>query len=401
VLNSFKYAILGGGAAGGYAARQLVEEGAKPGDIVLISSDTMLPYTRPALSKGFLAGKKDADDLLINPATFYEDHGIDVRLNAFGSRLDAEKSVLLLKSGTAIHYEKLLIATGSNVRTFSGKGAQNAEIYYLRLIDDARALRTKSRQTKHPLIIGGGFIGMEVAAVLAGRHDAVQIIFPEKQFMKRMMTERMYAFYRDYYEQHGVTVRSQESVEQLSSDGSTIALRLTSGSVVEGDMVVAGIGVLPAVELLDPARIALSNGIVVNEYLETSSPNVYAAGDVAYFPDVRYGKRRHVEHWQNAVDQGKVAARNMAGRREPYTNAPYFFSDIFDLSWEYWGDVADTDEVVHAGDMRTGAFSVWWLKNGHVHAAFAQGRPDDERELAKKSVDELGPLPDAIRKQQV
>ncbi len=383
-MNSFQYMILGGGMVAGYAAKEFVKRGLKVEDLAVVSSEEALPYERPPLSKGFLAGKDTEEGILINNAAFYREHGIDVRLNAVVERVDLQSRTLRTRNGEVFRFEKLLIATGARPRTFDVAGAELDGILYLRSLGDSKRIRARSGGASHAVVIGAGFIAMEVSSVLAQQGVAITMAFPEDRVWKRLFTPEISDYFRRYYEARGVSFATGSAVSGFVGRGRVENVLLGAGRQLPADLVVAGIGAVPATELFEGTGLTLSNGVVVNEYLETNVPGVWAAGDVANYRDVLFGNERRVEHWDNAVKQGQHAARVMTGAREPFENVPYFFSDIFDLSWEFWGDAAEAGSAVTRGDFSKDSFSVWWLKQGCVVAAFVMSRPDEERELAEQ-----------------
>jgi NADPH-dependent 2,4-dienoyl-CoA reductase/sulfur reductase-like enzyme len=366
-MKSFRYIILGGGMAAGYGARAFVENGAKPGELAILSSDEDLPYERPPLSKGFLAGRDTEESILINKPEFYREHGIEVVLREVVERVDFAAKRLRARSGAEYAFDKLLIATGARPRTLDLPGP----IYYLRSAADSRRIREAASRARSAAVIGGGFIGMEVASVLAQKGIEVTMLVAEDRIWQRLFTPELSAFFQRYYEARGVKVVTRTG---------PVTARQTAGA----ELVVAGVGVVPETALFETTGLALQNGILVNEYLETNVPGVWAAGDVADYRDILYDRRRRVEHWDNAVKQGPHAARAMAtGAREPFRNLPYFFSDVFDLSWEFWGDTSDADRTEMRGDYDSKSFSVWWWKGTRLVAAFLMNRPEEERERAQ------------------
>ena len=240
---------------------------------------------------------------------------------------------------------------------------------------------------KRAVVIGGGFIGMEVASVLAQKGVEVTMVLNEDRVFKRLFTPEMSSFFEDYYSARGVKFARSAKVAELHGEGAVNAVVLAGGREIACDMVVAGIGVQPVTDVLAGSGIDVADGVTVNEYLETSRPDIYAAGDVANYQDVLFGKRRRVEHWDNAVSQGQYCARALMGERTPFKHVPYFFSDVFDLSYEYWGDSSGADEIVHRGDLSSNSFSVWWLQKKRLIAAFTMNRPDEERETAPKWIE--------------
>lgn len=386
-MDTAKYVILGGGMVAGYAAKEFAERGVG-GDLLIISSDGAPPYERPPLSKGFLAGTDEESSVFINPESWYGEQGIRLRLGTIVEHVDPGAKCLRIAGGEDVTFEKLLIATGSRVRTLDAPGGGLAGICYLRSLDDSKRIREAYAGAKNAVVLGSGFIGMEVAAVLAQQGIATTMVFPEERVWQHIFTPEMSAFFETYYEARGVTFRRGDTVERFEGEGRVRAAITNSGDRLDADVVVAGIGVVAAVDRLRESGLAIDNGIIANEYLETGTPGIYAAGDVANYRDVVFDTHRRVEHWDNAVEQGKHAAHVMLGDRKPFVHVPYFFSDVFDLSYELWGDPTVTDASVVRGDVTTNSFSTWWLRKGVVVAAFVMNRPDDERDAAPRWIEE-------------
>jgi NADPH-dependent 2,4-dienoyl-CoA reductase/sulfur reductase-like enzyme len=386
-MDKSKFVILGGGMVAGYAAKQMVDLGLPPGELAILSADTSIPYERPPLSKGFLAGKDSEDSIRINPEEFYRAHGIEMRLRCEIASVDVERKQLSLKGGGEFGFEKLIIATGARVRTLDIPGARLANVHYLRSLDDSRNIRGHAENVKRAVVIGSGFIGMEVTAVLAQKGIETTMVLRDDRIWKHFFTPQMSQFFESYYSERGVRFVKTATVEELRGDGEVQSVILGNSQSVPCEMVVAGIGVHPVTEVLANSGIEVGDGVVVNEYLETNRPGIFAAGDVANYNDVLFAKRRRVEHWDNAVSQGQYCARTLMGERTPFKHVPYFFSDVFDLSYEFWGDPSGADQIIHRGDLSTNSFSVWWLRQGALVAAFAMNRPDEERELAPKWIE--------------
>ena len=381
-MQKLKYIILGGGMVAGYAAKELASRGLKSGELAIISADTALPYERPPLSKGFLSGKDDETNILINGADWYRERGIEVRLNTVIERIDPNKRLLLSNSGEEFECEHLLLATGARARKLDVPGNDLRNVFYLRSLKDSETIRSKSASAKEAVIMGGGFIGMEVAAVLAQKNIQTTMVIREDRVWSRVFTPLMSAFFEWYYISRGVRIVKEAQVASFEGRGAVQAVLLGDGKKISCDVVVVGVGAVPVMEPVEKTGVTVENGIVVNEYLEASRAGLYAAGDVANYPDTIFRKRRRVEHWDNAVSQGQHWARVVLGERQPFVHVPYFFSDVFDLSYELWGDSADANEVVVRGDSNTSSFSVWWLKDNRVAAAFVMNRPDEERQVA-------------------
>jgi NADPH-dependent 2,4-dienoyl-CoA reductase/sulfur reductase-like enzyme len=393
-----KYVFLGGGMVAGYAAKELVERGLRPGELTIVSADTSVPYERPPLSKGFLAGKDTEESVRISPAEFYSQHGIELLLNREVKDIDTTGKVLHLSSGADLAFEKLVLATGAEVRTLDVPGSNLSGIHYLRSLDDSKKIRSNADAAKNALVIGGGFISMEVASVLAQKGLKTAMLLREDRVWKRLFTPAMSRFFEEYYADRGVRLIKQAEVKELRGDSAVSSAVLTNGQTVECDLVVAGLGVKPVTDLIAAAGIKVDDGVVVNEYLETGVPGIYAAGDVANYRDTIFGKRRRVEHWDNAVSQGQHVARVLMGDRKPFVHVPYFFSDVFDLSYEFWGDTADATDVVERGDVSSSSFSVWWFKEKRVIAAFTMNRPDDERTAAPRWIESKQTIsPETVR----
>jgi NADPH-dependent 2,4-dienoyl-CoA reductase/sulfur reductase-like enzyme len=386
-MSKSRFLILGGGMVAGYAAKQLVESGLKKGELAILSADTALPYERPPLSKGFLAGKDTEEGIRINQEDFYQEHGVEVKLKCEVSAVDPKGKKLVLKSGEEHEFDKLVIATGARPRKLDVAGARLRNVYYLRSMDDSKTIRKAAEKVKRAVVIGGGFIGMEVAAVLAQKGIDVTMVLNEERVFKRLFTPEMSTFFENYYDTRGVKFARSAKVADLRGKKKVGEAVLAGGRELPGEMVVAGIGVEPVTDVLANSGIDVKDGVTVNEYLETNLPDIYAAGDVANYQDVLFDKRRRVEHWDNAVSQGQHVAKVLMGERVPFKHVPYFFSDVFDLSYEYWGDSSGADEIVHRGDMTTNSFSVWWMKQKRLIAAFTMARPDEERELAPKWIE--------------
>ncbi len=383
-MDSFKYVILGGGMVAGYAAREFVERGTKAGELAIVSADDALPYERPPLSKGYLKGADTEESVFINDAAFYSSHGIEVRLKTPVERADFVKRRLHLRGGAEWRFEKLLIATGSRVRKFQLPGAELDGVFYLRSLADSRRIRDHAGAGRRAVVIGGGFIGMEAASSLAQRGLDVTLMLAEERIWQRLFTPEMSSFFRSYYEARGVKFLVNAQVTGFAGRNRIESVTTAAGESIPADLVVAGIGVTPETAPFAKSELALTDGVLVNEYLEASVSGVYAAGDVANYRDALFERQRRVEHWDNAVSQGRHAARVMTGLREPFEHVPYFFSDVFDLSYEFWGDSSAADRVVTRGNPSSASFSVWWLLEGRLVAAFVMARPEQERELAQE-----------------
>lgn len=381
-MTSTKYLILGGGMVAGYAAKELADRGLNSGELLIISADDALPYERPPLSKGFLSGKENEAGILINNPEWYRQQGVEVRLQTVIETVDLQKKRLHATSGETFEFETLLIATGARARKLDCPGNDLQNVFYLRSLDDSRKIRASAESCKQAVVLGGGFIGMEVAAVLAQKNIETTLILREDRVWSRVFTVPMSEFFERYYIARGVQLLKRESVVRLEGKGRAKTAVLSSGRTIPCDLVVAGVGATPVSELFTNSGLAVENGIVVNEYLETNQRGIFAAGDVANYLDIIFHKRRRVEHWDNAVSQGQHWAALVRGERKPFSHVPYFFSDVFDLSYELWGDAEGATQTFARGDLNSSSFSVWWLNQGRLVSAFAMNRPDEERQAA-------------------
>lgn len=379
-MHEYQTILLGGGMVAGYAAKEFVECGSKSGELGILSADSALPYERPPLSKSFLAGKDTRQSILINPEGFYREHGIRVHLNTRIERIDVSGNQLFDSAGEAFRFSKLILATGAQVRRLDVPGADRDNVLYLRSLSDSIRLRAALASARKVAVIGSGFIGMEVASQSAQHGCETTMIFPEDRIWKKLFTPQMSEFFQQYYQERGVRFVQNAKTEAID-DGS---VSFSNGAKLDADLVVVGVGVTPVTGIAEAAGIQIRNGIVVNEFLRTSFASIYAAGDVANYEDLLFNKRRRVEHWDNAVKQGQYIARRLTGQPEPFKNIPYFFSDVFDLSYEFWGDTAEAERTEYRGDVHSSSFSAWWLKGDKVVAAFSMNRPDTEREAASQ-----------------
>ena len=389
-MSSYKYVVLGGGMVAGYCAKEFIEKGGNGADLAIVSADDAVPYERPPLSKSFLAGKDDEDAVFINPAEFYRENGIELKTNTRIASIDRSGKRLLTGSGGELAFETLVYATGAEARPLEIPGASSPNILYLRSLADSKRIRDRAKAAKKVVVVGGGFIAMEVSSVLASAGIETTMIVRDDRIWKSFFTPEMSKFFEKYYSDKGVKLIKMSGISAFEDDSQ---VRLTNGQTLRCDLLVAGVGVRPLTALANGAGLAVNDGVLVNELLKTPDPNIYAAGDVANYPDTLFeNKRRRVEHWDNAVCQGQHIARALLGNDEPFVHVPYFFSDVFDLSYEYWGDAAGADRVVHRGDLHTNSFSVWWLSGDRLVAAFVMNRPDEERENAPELIRTRRPL---------
>jgi NADPH-dependent 2,4-dienoyl-CoA reductase/sulfur reductase-like enzyme len=292
-----------------------------------------------------------------------------------------------LVSGGEFEFEKLIIATGAAVKTLDIPGSTLPGIHYLRSLADSRNIRDHASQAKRAVVVGSGFIAMEVSSVLAQKGVETVMVVRDERVFKKIFTPEMSHTFETYFAARGVRFIKHAEVKEARGEAALAAVVLKDGRTIDCDLLVAGIGVQPLTRVAEESGIEVADGVVVNEYLETGVPGIYAAGDVANYQDTLFGKRRRVEHWDNAVSQGKHCGGALLGERAPFVHVPYFFSDMFDLSYELWGDTSAADEVIVRGDISSTSFSVWWLNRQRLAAAFTMNRPDEERDAAPRWIE--------------
>jgi apoptosis-inducing factor 3 len=355
--------IVGGGAAGLAAADMLRRQGYE-GTVTIVSADPDPPVDRPNLSKDYLAGTAQEEWIPLRPADYYRDHKIDLLLDARVSSLDAGKQQILLDNGRTLDFGALLLATGADPIHLSIEGATDSQLNYLRTFADSKAILAKATSAKRVLIVGASFIGLEVAASLRARGILVDVVAPESQPLERIIGAEVGRFIRKLHEAHSVTFHLGRTVRRVHDR----AVTLSDGTVVDADFLVLGVGVRPSVTLAERAGLAIDNGIKVNKYLETSVAGIFAAGDVARWPDPRTGERIRVEHWVVAERQGQVAAKNILGHREKFDAVPFFWSQHYDVRINYIGHAENWDAVDIDGSLDARDCVVTYKKAGRALA---------------------------------
>jgi NADPH-dependent 2,4-dienoyl-CoA reductase/sulfur reductase-like enzyme len=355
--------IVGGGAAGLAAAEMLRREG-YDGRVTMISADESAPVDRPNLSKDFLAGAASEDWIPLRPPDFYTSKKIELVLNARVSSLDISAKRVLLENGKSYEYGALLLATGADPVKLPVEGAASSQVFYLRTYADSRAIIARAASAKEVLVIGASFIGLEVAASLRARGIAVNVVAPDQQPLERVMGLEVGKFIRGLHEGHGVVFHLGSTVSRV--DGNKVTL--SNGTVLNAEFIVLGVGVRPSVSVAEKAGLSIDRGVVVNEYLETSSPGIFAAGDIARWPDPHSGERIRVEHWVVAERQGQTAARNILGQREKFNAVPFFWSQHFDVAINYVGHAEKWDSVRIDGSLDARDCAVSYQQGGRTLA---------------------------------
>jgi NADPH-dependent 2,4-dienoyl-CoA reductase/sulfur reductase-like enzyme/nitrite reductase/ring-hydroxylating ferredoxin subunit len=342
-----KIVIVGGGAAA-FAAAEMLRRRDFSGSIVMLSNDSAPPVDRPNLSKDYLAGNAQEDWLPLRPDDFYREQRIDLRLSTEVVGIDPAKREVTIAGGKMEPYDRLLLATGAEPVRLPIPGADQPHVHTLRSLRDCLAIIDNLKGARRALVVGASFIGLEVAASLRARQIDVHVVAPEARPMERVLGPQLGDFIRSLHEEHGVVFHLQDTVTAIDGKRAT----LKTGSVLDADLVVLGVGVRPRLALAEKAGLAVDRGVTVDRHLETSTPGVFAAGDIARWPDPHSGERIRVEHWVVAERQGQVAALNMLGLTQPYTAVPFFWSQHYDVPINYVGHAEQWDEIAIDGDVK-------------------------------------------------
>ncbi len=383
------FLLVGGGMASAHCASELRKRGAE-GSILLAGREPEPPYERPPLSKEYMRGEASREDAHVNPAAWYEENGVELLTGVNVMSLDPAERTAKLQGGEEVGFGKALIATGAMVNILRVEGAENEGIHYLRAFGNSDAIRADAEAAEHVVLIGGSYIGTEVAASLTAKGVRCTIVMMEDVALSRVFGEDAGRWFQEAIESHGVTVHGGEELEAFEGDGRVKAVLTKSGMAIECDAVVVGAGVRPDAMLAERAGLKVDDGIVCDSKLATSVEGIYAAGDCCSYDSVVHGRRIRVEHWDVAMQQGMHAARNMLGDERDYDVVPYFFSDLADwASLEYVGPAAKWDEEIWRGDRDAGEFSVWYLKNGRVAGALSVGRSEDLAEARRLLADRV------------
>ncbi|KVH42798.1 FAD-dependent oxidoreductase [Burkholderia diffusa] len=381
----YDHVLVGGGIAGVSAAHALRREDPFA-RIAILCGEHVLPYQRQPLTKEFLAGNVAPAAIAIHPAGFYEMRRIDLHLGARVASVDCGAHVVRLEDGAPIRYGKLLIASGAAPRRLTVPGATLAGIGHLHDLDDALALRDNAARHRRLLVLGGGFTGIEAAATLRERGLEVTLVERCERLLPQLNSARLSDHFAGLCATHGVDVRTGTTVERFIGTQSVKAAVLADGCVIECDLVVVAVGVEPNCEFLAGSGIATADGVLVDECLQASDPDVHAAGDVARFRDPVFGVQRRIEHWDNAVRQGRLAARNMRGARLPYRDVSIFYGNVFDVPYNFLGNAADATEVVEQGRFPHAPYSLLYLRHHVLRAVFSIGVRADEMTAAEETI---------------
>ena len=384
--------IIGAGQAGLQtimSLRQGVGGASYDGDITLIGDETFLPYQRPPLSKAYLSGKMERERLFLKPDTFYTDNNVTLKLNTSVDSLDAAAQSVTLSNGETLAYQYAVIATGSRPRLLNVPGRTLANIFDLRGMDDIDAMQPHFVEGKKLVVVGGGYIGLEAAAVAAGMGMSVHVLEAAPRLLARVAEPEISEFYTRIHETHGVTLVTESQMTGFVGNDVVTGVEMADGSIIDADIVITGIGILPNVELAEAAGLTVDNGIVVNEVGQTSDAHVFAAGDCTIHPNDLLGRNMRLESVPNAIEQGKAVASAICGSPKPYHQVPWFWSDQYDVKLQIAGVPQQIDNKVLRGDDTTNSFAWFYFTGDKLTGVTAVNRPAEfmaGRMLIEKSL---------------
>jgi len=377
-----RHVIVGAGQAGLQVVEALRRDGYDD-ELVLVGAETWLPYQRPPLSKKFLQGETTAERLLFRPQDFYVKQRVDTRLGVAASALDTAAHRLTLSDGSTVDYDGLVLTTGARVRRLTMPGADDERVCYLRGLDDAARLKARLESAERVVILGAGFIGLEVAAVARKAGRQVTVVEAQSRVLQRVVAPTVSSFFEALHRGHGVELRLDARLARLEPTPEALAVVLDDGSVLAADLLLVGIGVEPEVAVAEAAGIHCAGGIVVDEFARTSAPDVLAAGDCTCHRNLRYPAPHRIESVQNAVDQGKVAAATLLGKLDGYAAVPWFWSDQYDVKLHMVGLSGGHDSLITRGVPEAGAFSVFYRAGERVIAVDSINRPAEHMAARK------------------
>ncbi len=383
-----KIVIIGAGQAAGQAAASLRQEKYE-GEIIIFGDEPHPPYQRPPLSKQYLSGEHGLDKVYVRPEKFYADRDINLNTGVTVTAIDRAAKTVTTDAGDTVEYDKLLIATGSRPRILNAPGKDLEGIYYLRTIVDVDSIRDALSRAKSVVIVGGGYIGLEVAAVAKTMGADVSVLEMEDRILQRVTTPMMSEFYDQLHSGRGVKILTNTTVSGFEGDGH-VSKVLCGETAIDADMVIVGIGIIPNVEIAEAAGLEVNNGIVVDDHCRTSDADIYAAGDCTNHPNPILGRRLRLESVPNAMEQARVAVSNMLGGDKVYASVPWFWSDQYELKLQMVGFSSDADSQVVRGNQDSNEFAVFYLKDGAVVAVDAVNSPREFmicKQLYGKKVD--------------
>lgn len=384
-MTSERFVVIGAGHAGGRAVEAMRNAGFE-GEVVLIGDEPHLPYERPPLSKEVLQAKDDYQFPFIRPRDYYDEQGIELRLGVGASAIDPEAKTVSLADGSTISYDKLLLATGGRVRKLPIPGSELAGTHYLRTLDDGQAIEAALGEGTNLVVVGGGFIGLEVAASARQRGCAVTVLEIADRLMGRGVPASVSSYFLDLHVKNGVDIRLSCGVDKIEGTDAVSGVITQSGERLPADAVVIGVGIVPDTALAEKAGLNVENGIVVDEFCRTSAPDIYAAGDVTQHHNAHVGKRIRLEAWQCAQNMAIAAAKIMCGDDTPYSEVPWMWSDQFDGNLQVAGMPDSWDDIVMRGDPASGTFIGFVLSDDRISGAISVNQPRDMK-LARRMMD--------------
>ncbi len=370
------FVIVGGGAASDMAAQTLRQNGYQ-GKVIILTAESEIPYDRTKLSKAYLQADEVSEVSKLRSADFYKQHDIEIKTSAEVTGLDADAKQLTYGEGETLSYDALLLATGGTVKQIPVDGSDLDNVFTLRKAEDAKAILKAAKQSKQAVVIGSGFIGMEAAASLKQQGLAVTVVSPDKVPFEKVLGESVGKLFRQVHEANGVKFKLEEKVKAVKGNGKVEAVELESGEVLPADLVIVGIGVKPATDFVEGLLMNEKDGsVLVNQYLQ-AKPDVYAAGDIARFPHFITGQPTRIEHWQLAMQQGRIAACNMTGQQVMFDAVPFFWTGQFDLKLRYIGHSENYDDIVIQGSLEDQSFLAFYIEDEQVMAVSGIGRDQD------------------------
>jgi 3-phenylpropionate/trans-cinnamate dioxygenase ferredoxin reductase subunit len=388
----------------GQAAAQLVDSLRREGfggPLTVVGDEPHLPYQRPPLSKKFLAGELEPDRLLIRPASFYQQNHAEMRTGVRVQAIDRARKAVRLDDGSELEYARLVLALGSRVRRLAAPGSELAGVHYLRSIADVERLRAAAQPGRRLVVIGAGYIGLEVAATCRHLGLDVTVVEALPRVMSRVVAPPVSEFFAAQHAAHGVRIRCGVGVQGIEGTRAVEAVALADGTLLPADLVVVGIGIVPVTDIAEDCGLACDNGIAADEYCRTSDPDIYAFGDCASFPIRRYGRRVRLESVDNAFEQAKTAAAALAGKPVAHDKVPWFWSDQYDLKLLIVGLAEGHDQLVLRGDPGSRSFSLCYLKGGELIALDAINQPKDYMAARKAIAERLRPDPAKLADPQI
>ena len=384
-MTNERFVVIGAGHAGGRAVEAMRNAGFE-GEIILIGDEPHLPYERPPLSKEVLQSKSDYEFPFIRPREYYDEQNIELMLGVAANAINPAAKTVSLASGETVSYDKLLLTTGGRVRKLPIPGSELAGTHYLRTLDDANAIEAALGEGANLVVVGGGFIGLEVAASARQRGCKVTVLEIADRLMGRGVPPSVSSFFLDLHSENGVDVRLLSGIERIEGAEAVSGVTTQSGELLPADAVVIGVGIIPDTDLAEDAGLDVEDGIVVDEYCRTSAPDIYAAGDVTQHHNTHADKRIRLEAWQCAQNMAIAAAKIMCGDETPYSEVPWMWSDQFDANLQVAGVPDSWDDIVMRGDPSAGAFIGFVLGERGISGAIAVNQPRDMR-LARRMMD--------------